>query len=219
MLSPPVIDAHHHFGGPAPSDAHGPDELWPELEAERITGTVLAVGEPSTERTRELLALVLGSGAYRIGSSVEFDWCCVSAINAVKKLGYSTVMVNYNPETVSTDYDVCDRLIFDEISLETVLDLLRGLCEVLLERAADVVIKERKKLILVAREMPLSSIHLENMLTLSRMGVTIMPASPSFYNRPKTVIGVVDSVVSRILDHLDVPHQIAPRWGLDSDTD
>ena len=57
MLDPPVIDAHHHFGGPAPSDAHGPDELWPELRTERITGTVVSVSEPSTERTRELLAL------------------------------------------------------------------------------------------------------------------------------------------------------------------
>jgi carbamoyl-phosphate synthase large subunit len=67
--------------------------------------------------------LVLGSGAYRIGSSVEFDWCCVNAVQAAAALGYETIMLNCNPETVSTDYDVCDRLVFDEISLETVLDL------------------------------------------------------------------------------------------------
>jgi carbamoyl-phosphate synthase large subunit len=67
--------------------------------------------------------LVLGSGAYRIGSSVEFDWCCVNAVQAAAALGYETIMLNYNPETVSTDYDVCDRLVFDEVSLETVLDL------------------------------------------------------------------------------------------------
>jgi carbamoyl-phosphate synthase large subunit len=67
--------------------------------------------------------MVLGSGAYRIGSSVEFDWCCVNAANAASELGYETIMVNYNPETVSTDYDVCDKLVFDEISLETVLDI------------------------------------------------------------------------------------------------
>src|SRR6266705_187022 len=67
--------------------------------------------------------MVLGSGVYRIGSSVEFDWCCVNAAQAATALGYETLMVNCNPETVSTDYDVCDRLIFDEISLETVLDL------------------------------------------------------------------------------------------------
>ncbi len=67
--------------------------------------------------------MVLGSGSYSIGSSVEFDWCCVNAALSLKKLGYSTVMVNYNPETVSTDYDICDRLYFDELSFERVLDI------------------------------------------------------------------------------------------------
>jgi carbamoyl-phosphate synthase large subunit len=67
--------------------------------------------------------LVLGSGAYRIGSSVEFDWCCVSAVRAASELGYETLMLNYNPETVSTDWDECDRLVFDEVSFESVLDL------------------------------------------------------------------------------------------------
>ncbi len=73
--------------------------------------------------SRRRKIMVLGSGVYRIGSSVEFDWCCVSAAQAAAKLGYETIMVNYNPETVSTDYDVCDQLVFDEISLETVLDV------------------------------------------------------------------------------------------------
>jgi carbamoyl-phosphate synthase large subunit len=68
--------------------------------------------------------LALGSGCYRIGSSVEFDWCCVNAVNAARELGYETLLINCNPETVSTDYDVCDRLIFDEITLETVLELV-----------------------------------------------------------------------------------------------
>ena len=67
--------------------------------------------------------IVLGSGAYRIGSSVEFDWCGVNAVNTVRKEGWQAVMVNYNPETVSTDYDSCDRLYFDELSLETVLEI------------------------------------------------------------------------------------------------
>jgi carbamoyl-phosphate synthase large subunit len=67
--------------------------------------------------------MVLGSGVYRIGSSVEFDWCCVNAIKTASELGYETIMLNYNPETVSTDYDTCDKLIFDEISIETVLDV------------------------------------------------------------------------------------------------
>jgi carbamoyl-phosphate synthase large subunit len=67
--------------------------------------------------------MVLGAGVYRIGSSVEFDWCCVNAVQTLAEQGFETIMVNYNPETVSTDYDICDRLIFDEISLESVLDI------------------------------------------------------------------------------------------------
>ena len=67
--------------------------------------------------------IVLGSGAYRIGSSVEFDWCCVNTVQTLRRLGYNTVMINYNPETVSTDYNECDKLYFDEISLETVLEI------------------------------------------------------------------------------------------------
>ena len=68
--------------------------------------------------------VVLGSGAYRIGSSVEFDWCSVNAVNTCRKLGYKSIMINYNPETVSTDYDMCDRLYFDELSFERVLDVI-----------------------------------------------------------------------------------------------
>ena len=68
--------------------------------------------------------VVLGSGAYRIGSSVEFDWCGVQALNTVRKAGYRSIMINYNPETVSTDYDMCDRLYFDELTFERVMDIL-----------------------------------------------------------------------------------------------
>ena len=68
--------------------------------------------------------IILGSGAYRIGSSVEFDWCSVNAAQTARNLGYKSIMINYNPETVSTDYDMCDRLYFDELSLERVLDVV-----------------------------------------------------------------------------------------------
>ncbi len=74
--------------------------------------------------SNEKSVVVLGSGAYRIGSSVEFDWCSVNAINTARKLGYKSIMINYNPETVSTDYDMCDRLYFDELSFERVLDVI-----------------------------------------------------------------------------------------------
>ena len=89
---------------------------------------------PDVKPSARQKVLILGSGAYRIGSSVEFDWCGVSAAQAAAAAGYETIMVNYNPETVSTDYDICDRLVFDEISLESVLEL----CDI--ERPAGVVV-------------------------------------------------------------------------------
>jgi carbamoyl-phosphate synthase large subunit len=79
--------------------------------------------EDDVEFSEKNKVIVLGSGSYRIGSSVEFDWCCVNAVFTLRELGYRTIMVNYNPETVSTDYDVCDRLYFDELSFETVADI------------------------------------------------------------------------------------------------
>ncbi len=85
----------------------------------------------------------------------------------------------------------------------------------LIERSADVMLKERRQLILVTRETPLSTIHLENMLKLSRMGVTIMPASPGFYYRPQHVAEIVDFIVARVLDHLGIEHELVARWGDD----
>ncbi len=83
----------------------------------------------------------------------------------------------------------------------------------LMERAADVVLKERRRLILVVRETPFSDIHLENMLRLSRMGAIIMPANPGFYHRPQSVEQLVDFMVARILDQLEIPHSLMQRWG------
>ncbi|MCG8044808.1 MAG: UbiX family flavin prenyltransferase [Candidatus Thiodiazotropha endolucinida] len=83
----------------------------------------------------------------------------------------------------------------------------------LIERAADVVLKERRKLILVVRETPFSEIHLENMLKLSRMGAVIMPANPGFYHNPTTLQEIIDFMVGRILDQLDIDHRLTPRWG------
>lgn len=83
----------------------------------------------------------------------------------------------------------------------------------LLERAADVVLKERRPLILVHRETPLSAIHLENMLKLAQLGATILPANPGFYHRPTTASQLVDFIVARVLDHLGVEHQLLTRWG------
>jgi 4-hydroxy-3-polyprenylbenzoate decarboxylase len=88
-----------------------------------------------------------------------------------------------------------------------------GLADNLIERAADVMLKERRPLVLVPRETPLSAIHLENMLKLARAGAVILPPAPGFYTHPQTVADLVDFVVARILDHLAVPNTLLPRWG------
>lgn len=95
----------------------------------------------------------------------------------------------------------------------TLGSIAQGLSDNLIERAADVMIKEQRQLILVPRETPFSVIHLENMLRLARLGVTIMPANPGFYYQPKSIDDLVDFIVARILDHLRIPHQLTPRWG------
>jgi 4-hydroxy-3-polyprenylbenzoate decarboxylase len=91
--------------------------------------------------------------------------------------------------------------------------IAQGASNNLLERAADVMLKERKKLVLVPRETPYSDIHLDNMLKLSRMDAVIVDANPGFYNRPETVDDLVDFVVAKILDQLGVAHSLQPRWG------
>ncbi len=83
----------------------------------------------------------------------------------------------------------------------------------LIDRTADVVLKERRKLILVPRETPVSAIHLDNMLRLAHAGAVILPANPGFYNKPTRVEELVDFIIARILDHLDIEHSLAPRWG------
>ncbi|MCL1088143.1 UbiX family flavin prenyltransferase [Shewanella profunda] len=110
------------------------------------------------------------------------------------------------------------QMVICPCSTGTLAAVATGMSNNLLERAADVVIKERGQLILVPRETPFSAIHLEHMLTLSRLGVTIMPASPGFYHNPKSVEDLVDFMVARILDHLGVDHALTSRWGYDKQT-
>ena len=104
-------------------------------------------------------------------------------------------------------------------SMGTLSAISVGASRSLVERAADVVLKERRKLLLVPRETPLSAIHLANMLRLSRAGAVIMPASPGFYHRPTRVEELVDFIVARVLDHFGVAHSLGARWGGESSAD
>ena len=91
--------------------------------------------------------------------------------------------------------------------------IAHGISDDLIGRAADVMLKERRKLVLVVRETPLSTIHLENMLAVTRAGAVVLPASPSFYSKPETVDSLVDTVVGRVLDQLGLANELMPRWG------
>ena len=131
-------------------------------------------------------AVVLGSGAYCIGSSVEFDWCSVNAVNTLSKYGYETIMINYNPETVSTDYDTCDKLYFDELSLERVLDIYE------LENPEGVMVS-------VGGQIPNNLV-----MKLDALKVPIFGTSPKSIDRAEN-----RHKFSEMLDELDVDQ---PRW-------
>jgi 4-hydroxy-3-polyprenylbenzoate decarboxylase len=106
-----------------------------------------------------------------------------------------------------------DAMVICPCSMGTLAAIAQGLADNLIERSADVVLKEGRKLVLVPRETPFSVIHLENMLRLARAGAVIVPPSPGFYNHPQTVADLVDFVVARVLDQIAVPHELAWRWG------
>jgi 4-hydroxy-3-polyprenylbenzoate decarboxylase len=110
-----------------------------------------------------------------------------------------------------------DGMIICPCSMGTISAISQGTSRSLVERAADVALKERRKLVVVPRETPYSEIHLENMLRLTRAGAVVMPASPGFYHQPKGIGDLVDFVVARVLDHVDVEHTLVRRWGGEPD--
>jgi 4-hydroxy-3-polyprenylbenzoate decarboxylase len=106
-----------------------------------------------------------------------------------------------------------DAMLILPASMSCIARIAHGISDDLLTRAADVMLKERRRLIVVPRESPYSAIHLENMLALSRAGALVMPASPSFYSRPKSLEQAMDTVLARILDQLGIAHELMKRWG------
>ena len=116
---------------------------------------------------------------------------------------------------VASGSGVPEAMVVCPCTTGTLASMAAGTCHNLIERAADVVLKEGRKLIVMPREMPFSTIHLENMLRLARAGAVIMPPNPAFYTRPASIDELIDFVVARVLDQLDVPQTLSLRWGLD----
>jgi 4-hydroxy-3-polyprenylbenzoate decarboxylase len=108
-----------------------------------------------------------------------------------------------------------DAMVIVPASMSTVARIAQGISDNLLTRAADVVLKERRRLLLVPRETPYSEVHLKNMLELTRLGAVLLPASPSFYGKPQSISDLLDTVVGRLLDHLGFEHGLTRRWGAD----
>lgn len=118
---------------------------------------------------------------------------------------------------IASGSNAADAMVICPCTAATSAAVAQGLSRSLIERAADVMLKERRQLLIVLRETPLSSIHLENLLRLSNAGATIMPAAPGFYNKPESVDELVDFMVARIMDHLRLDNRLAPRWGANAD--
>lgn len=114
---------------------------------------------------------------------------------------------------VASGSGVSDAMVVCPCSMGTLAAIAQGLSDNLIERAADVMIKENRKLILAPRETPFSALHLENMLKLARLGVTILPANPGFYHHPQRMEDLIDFIVARILDQLGMQNELIPRWG------
>lgn len=145
----------------------------------------------SAHETANVLAQHLGFNTDNIHCYEKYDWFSPAAS------GSSNIQ----------------QMVVVPCSMGTLAGIANGMSDQLIERAADVMIKERKQLILMPRETPLSAIHLEHMLKLSRLGVDLIPAMPGFYHRPKSVSELIDFMVSRVLDHLHVENTEAKRWG------
>ena len=160
-------------------------------------------------RARVQVAIVLSSTAEQV-YALECE-------GSVRSLGLPVYEGRDYAAPFASGSSVPDAMVIIPASMSSVAKVAHGISDNLLTRAADVVLKERKRLILVPRETPYSEIHLTNMLALTRMGAMILPASPSFYGRPENLSQLLDTVVGRICDQLGLEHRLLRRWGADSD--
>lgn len=166
---------------------------------------------------------LLVSQAARVVAKQELDLGLPSAAGELAEVlqarfpGRSGSLVAYGREEwfapVASGSNPPEAMVICPCTMGTLAAVAHGLADSLIERAADVVLKERRPLILVPRETPFSLIHLRNMTRLAEAGATILPANPGFYHRPASVEAVVDFIVARVLDQLGVPHRLMARWG------
>jgi len=167
----------------------------------------LLISDAAKEVFRLEAGITLPKGKEKLKS--YFLDLCQSKIKA--EIQYYTANEWTSP--VASGSNAPEAMIICPCSMGTVSAIAHGASNNLIERAADVMLKEKRQLIIVPREMPLSSIHLENLLKLSQLNVAILPASPGFYHQPQSIDDLVNFVVARILDQLKLPQQLQVRWG------
>jgi len=183
-----------------------------------VVGLSGASGAPYARRLLRLLAqsdfgfpLEVSLALSRTAEQVWAHECGGSP----RELGLPTYSGRDYAAPFASGSSAADAMAVVPASMSCIARIAHGISDDLLTRAADVMLKERRPLVLVPREAPYSSIHLENMLAATRAGAVIVPASPSFYGRPATLEDVLDSVLSRVLDHLGLPNALSRRWGQD----
>jgi 4-hydroxy-3-polyprenylbenzoate decarboxylase len=166
----------------------------------------------ASERTRDVtISLVLSRTAEQVYQHECGESTSALGVPAFGGRDYSAPFASGS--------SAADAMIVIPASMSSIARMAHGISDDLLTRTADVMLKERRKLVVVPRESPYSSIHLENMLALTRAGAIVIPASPSFYGRPQTLEDAMDSVLARVLDHVGLPNALSRRWGEDVSLD
>jgi 4-hydroxy-3-polyprenylbenzoate decarboxylase len=173
-----------------------------------------------TEAGHDVALVVSPDGVTVVKEETGIDWSGeASRVRRAVERRYGGRVTWWEPGNfyapIASGSHLTDGMIIAPCSMKTVAAVAHGLSASLIERAADVTLKERRRLVVVPRETPLSSIHLENLLTLSRAGAHVVAAMPAFYHRPKSIDDLTAFVVGRVLDHLGVEHDLVPRWGAD----
>ncbi len=171
-------------------------------------------------KTSEAHLIMSGTAFGILKEETGIDWGVRDEVETRKRIRefYSTQNVHYWPEgdmdaPVSSGSFLTHGMMVAPCSMKTLAGIASGYAENLLQRAADVTLKEGRPLLLSPREMPFGALHLENMLKLSRLGVTIAPPVPAFYQKPESVEDMVDFVVGKMLDAMGIDHRLFPRWG------
>ncbi len=178
-----------------------------------VVGISGASGAPYAIRLLEVLSAAKVSLSVVLSSTAEQVIAQECRGTDVRALGLPVFEGRDYNAPFASGSSAPDAMVIIPASMSSVAKVAHGISDNLLTRAADVAIKEKKKLIMVPRETPYSEVHLTNLLTLAKLGVTVMPASPSFYAQPTSIAQLIDTVIGRVCDHLGLPHQLTRRWG------